>query len=482
MTPRSPSDTIAAIATPLGRGALAMLRVSGAAAFDVVGRVATPWPLPPRQARLCRIADPRTGELLDRGIVIAYPGPRSYTGEDVVELTVHGGVAVAPAVLAALVAAGAREAEPGEFTRRAVLNGRMDLVQAEAIGDLIDARTGAARQAALAQVDGGLSRRVAALRDDLLQLEALIAYDIDFPEEDDGPVARERVLDAAARVRDGLDALLATAGAGALVRDGAVVVIAGPPNAGKSSLFNALLGEERAIVTDVAGTTRDAVEALLDARPLPLRLVDTAGLRETSELVERLGIEVSARWLAAAHLVLACGETDAEARAAAAAVRRLTSAPVLPVRTKADRHAPGGAPHEARAARVTTAGDGQPDESAPAAAPAGPQPDESPIPVSAHTGAGLPALLAAIQRRLAADRPLPQDGLPIVTRARQERALREARDEVDRFHTAWAHDLLPAPVAAVHTRAAITALEGLIGAVDVEEVLGRVFGEFCVGK
>src|SRR5690606_33882801 len=220
------------------------------------------------------VRDPVTGEVLDRAMVVLFPGPRSYTGEDVVELTVHGGPAVAPAVLAALVAAGAREATPGEFTRRAVLGGKMDLVQAEAVGDLTDARTAAAGEAAMKQGDGGLSRRIAELRDDMLRLEALIAYDIDFPEEAGGPVSGERILSAASRVLAELNGLLATADGGSLVRDGAVVVIAGPPNAGKSSLFNALLGEERAIVTEIAGTTRDAVEALLDTRPLPLRLVD----------------------------------------------------------------------------------------------------------------------------------------------------------------------------------------------------------------
>lgn len=443
--------TIAAIATPHGRGALAMLRMSGENVGQVAGAVVSPWPVPPRAARLCSLRDPETGELLDRAIVVHFPAPRSYTGEDVVELTVHGGPAVAPAVLAALVTAGAREAEPGEFTRRAVLGGRMDLVQAEAVGDLTEARTSAARQAALNQVDGGLSRRIAALRDEIIGLEALIAYDIDFPEEDDGPVSAERIQSAASRVTAGLESLLATADGGSLVRDGAVVVIAGPPNAGKSSIFNALLGEERAIVTEVAGTTRDAIEALLDTRPIPLRLVDTAGLRETSEVLERIGIEVSARWLAGAHLVLACGETDHDALATAEKVRTFTAAPVIVVRTKSDLRA-------------------------------GPRDNAAPLAASAHTGAGLPALLRAIQDQLAAERPLPTGNEPIVTRARQRRALAEALEELKSFRTAWSAGELPAPVAAVHTRAAIHALETLVGGVDVEEVLGRVFSDFCVGK
>lgn len=462
-------QTIAAIATPPGRGALAMIRISGEDAQRIVGAVVTPWPPPPREVRLSTVRDPVTGEVLDRAMVVLFPGPRSYTGEDVVELTVHGGPAVAPAVLAALVAAGAREAVPGEFTRRAVLGGKMDLVQAEAVGDLTDARTAAARQAALNQVDGGLSRRIAELRDDMIRLEALIAYDIDFPEEDDGPVSGERILSAASRVLAELNGLLATADGGSLVRDGAVVVIAGPPNAGKSSLFNALLGEERAIVTEIAGTTRDAVEALLDTRPLPLRLVDTAGLRETQELVERIGIEVSARWLAGAHLVLACGESDSVVLETVAQVRNLTSAPVVAVRTKAD---------------VRVVGASAPGQVAPGAeaAPTPSDNDLRPMPVSAHTGAGLSLLLGTVQDTLARDRPLPAGSAPIVTRARQRRALAEASEELRAFRDAWVAGELPAPVAAVHTRAAIHALETLIGGVDVEEVLGRVFSEFCVGK
>lgn len=431
--------------------------MSGRDAFEVAGRVARPWPLPARQARVCGLSDPDTGEMLDRGIVVCFPAPRSYTGEDVVELTVHGGPAVSAGVLAALVSAGARVAEPGEFTRRAVLNGKMDLVQAEAVGDLVDARTGAARQAALAQVDGGLSRRIASLRDDLIQLEALIAYDVDFPEEDDGPVSRERVVQAAEKVFEGLEALLATSRTGDLVRDGAVTVIAGAPNAGKSSLFNALLGEERAIVTDIAGTTRDAVDVLLDSRPLPLRLVDTAGLREAPELVERLGIEVSQRWLSAADVVLACGDTDNDARSTATAIRAMTSAPVITVRTKADagEASDGGQASDGRDAIIS---------------------------VSAHTGYGLRRLVEEIQGVLSEGNAVPAPDVPIVTRARQRRAIEEARAELGMFMDAWAEDVLPAPVAAVHTRAAITALETLIGGVDVEEVLGRVFGEFCVGK
>ncbi|AHG88601.1 tRNA modification GTPase mnmE [Gemmatirosa kalamazoonensis] len=350
-------DTIAAISTAPGRGAIALVRLSGPNAFDVAARVLAPWPLAPRTATLCKARDPHTGELVERPLVTAFPAPRSYTGEDVVELSTHGGATAPTAVLAALVAAGAREALPGEFTRRAVLAGKLDLAQAEAVADLIDARTQAMRRAALAQLDGGLSRRVAELRERVLDVEALIAYDIDFPEEDDGPVPRARVRGAARDALAAVDALLATSSAGDIVRDGALVVIAGPPNAGKSSLFNALAGEARAIVTDVPGTTRDALEVLIDVQletaeagavsgSWPLRLVDTAGLREASDVVERAGIELSERWVRRAHVVLACGETSEDVARTAARVGELTDAPVVRVWTKRDsrdsRDARGG--------------------------------------------------------------------------------------------------------------------------------------------
>jgi tRNA modification GTPase len=392
------ADTIAALATAAGRGAVALVRVSGPAAFAVAGRVLRPaagtWPPPARRLVRAAACDPDAGGLLDHVLVAAFPGPGSYTGDDLVEVSTHGGLAAPAAVLAALVAAGARPALPGEFTRRAVLNGKLDLAQAEAVGDLIDARTDAMRAAALATLDGGLSRRVAALRDRVLDVEALVAYDVDFPEEDDGPVSRERVLAAARSAAGAVEALLATAPAGAIARDGAVVVLAGPPNAGKSSLFNALAGEARALVTEVPGTTRDALEVLVEPAavgraPWPLRLVDTAGLRETSDRVERLGVELSERWVRRAHVVLACGDSPDDVARTLARVAPLTAAPALGVWTKADLRRPAGAaPPAAGAPPVRHA--------PPADAGAPPPTAGGLLEVSAETGAGCAALLAAV--------------------------------------------------------------------------------------
>ena len=425
--------------------------MSGPHALELGKRLVRPWPSQPRHATLARIGD-LDGEALDEGIVVAYEGPASFTGEDALEITCHGGPIAPASVAAAFVAGGARPADPGEFTRRAVLNGKLDLLQAEAIGDLVDASTRAAQRVALTQLDGGLSRRVATLRDHILEIEALAAYDIDFPEEDDGPIPPTRIVGAARGVVAELDELLATAPVGEIVREGAVVVIAGPPNVGKSSLFNALLGRRRAIVTDTPGTTRDALEAVTEADGWPIRLIDTAGLRETKETVEQLGIEVSKRYLEDADVVLACGDDDRSLAETVRAVTALTGAPVVGVRTKADLI--GGA----SAAR----GDA--------------------VLVSAETGAGLAALASKVAAVLTAGAGALRLDAPLLTRERQRVAITRARDELSRFLTTFERGEAPAVVAAVHLRDATRELEELIGAVDVEDVLDRLFSTFCVGK
>src|SRR6266511_5383690 len=255
--PRSPLFPYTTLfrSTPPGRAALALIRLSGAGAFTLAARCLGPFrPAPPRTVFRARLAHPTSGEPVDDVLAACFPGPQSYAGEDVVEISTHGGLVVPAAAVGALVAAGARPAEPGEFTRRALLNGKMDLLQAEATGDLIDAGSPAQHRRALRQLERGLSDRLDALRQEILDLEALLAYEIDFPEEDEGPVSEPRVRRAWSVVRGRVADLLRTAPEGERLREGALLVIAGRPNAGKSSLFNALLCVERAIVTEIPGT------------------------------------------------------------------------------------------------------------------------------------------------------------------------------------------------------------------------------------
>ena len=439
-------DTIAAIATVEGRAAIAVIRVSGSSAFDIAKRHLTPWPDKPRQVVLCDVRDVN-GDALDEALITTFIAPASFTGEDVVEIATHGGVVVPMLVLAALLGSGARLALPGEFTRRAVLNGKLDLVQAEAIGDLVDSTSRAMQRVAITQLDGGLSRRIEELRNKIIGLEALIAYDIDFPEEDDGPIPKARVEIATRDVTTSLTTLLDTAPAGELVRNGALVVIAGAPNVGKSSLFNAMLGKSRAIVTEIPGTTRDAIEAVLDSGPWPLRLVDTAGLRETSDVVEQLGIDVATRYLKSADVVLACGENAEEVARTSGIVSRLTNGAVIGVRTKADLS--------------SSRGEGL---------------------VSTITGQGVRELLDTIARTISERYGnIPPDA-PLLTRERQRFCIEEARHEVLAFTAALDIEGLPTSVAAVHLRSAASALSDVIGTIDIEDVLDSLFRSFCVGK
>jgi tRNA modification GTPase len=446
--------TIAAIATASGRAALALVRVSGPLVPSLANRLLRPPPSAPRRAVHARVVDPDSGAAVDDVVAVLYRAPNTFTGEDLLEITSHGGAYAPTSVLSALLRAGARQAEAGEFTRRAVLNGKIDLLQAEAIGDLIDARSTAAHRQALRQLDGELTGRVAMLRQQILEVEALLAYDIDFPEEDDGPIPTARVLAAAERALLGVRSLLATADRGTLIHEGALVVLAGAPNTGKSTLFNALLGEARAIVTDIPGTTRDAIEAVLDRPRWPLRLVDTAGLRETSDALERLGIETSARYLNRAALILACGETTSEVERVIAVVRHTSPSPVLGVLTKQDLVS-----HR--------------DETMPATALAT---------VSARTGEGLAALLDAIDAKLIADHGEPSIDSPGLTRVRHQAAVSRAADELASFLAVMSDQSVPSGIAAIHVRTAAETLAELIGVVSTDDVLDVVFRQFCVGK
>lgn len=443
------SDIIAALATPPGRSAIAVLRISGEGAHDVAARLIPGFRVDPvRTARLSRVRHPDSAEVLDEVVYVAYRAPQSYTGEDMVELSLHGGLLGPAEVLAAVYRAGSRPAAPGEFTRRALAHGKLDLLQAEAVADLVDATAPRQRRAAIGQLDRALSRRIDALREQVLDLEALLAYEIDFPEEDDGPVAPARVTTAVEQLAGALTGLLGTAAEGERLRDGAIGVIAGRPNAGKSSLFNALLGTDRAIVTDVPGTTRDAIEASTSCDGFPFRLIDTAGLRRTEDMVERLGVEVSRRYLQAADVIVFCAESGRQLDTEEQAFIAQAAAPVVLVRTKCDL---------------------------------GTSEEEAGLAVSVVTGAGLVALRRTLATQAFATLSADDVVAPVVTRERHRHALERARHEIEAFRTARAEGVETA-FAASHLRAVVTALEDVIGVVTTEDVLDRVFGAFCIGK
>ncbi len=482
-------DTIVARATPAGAGAIAVIRLSGPGVGGILEALGAGAVLggPPRRASLLPLRDPASGGLLDRGIVTWFPGPGSYTGEDVAELSVHGGTAVVSGVIEACLRAGARPAEPGEFTKRAWLEGKLDRLQVEAVEDLVKAESPAAHAVAVHQVEGGLSGRIQGFREALVELMALLAHHLDFPDEDEPPTPADVLAGRVEALAGSLGALAATAPVGRLVREGATVVLAGRPNAGKSSLFNALVGEERVLVAETPGTTRDAVDAWVEIDGFPFRLVDTAGLRgeDEADAVEAAGIEVARRWIRGARLVLWCRRADEEAPSAEeyAAVRTLLEGDpdaggvgagaagertVVPVRSCADLADPavGLAPWPPVEGPVE-----------------GPVERNGWLAVSARTGAGLDALKDRL--RSAAFGPggvgavAPAEG--ILTRDRHREAVRRAEGELLRA-AGLLREGLPAEFVAVHLDEAEEGLRGLVEPVGGEEVLDHLFRSFCIGK
>ena len=433
------TDVVVARATPPGAGALAILRLSGPPGATLsIARVLAPRlpPRPePRRAYLSPFRD-ETGALLDEGLVLYFAAPRSATGEEVVELQAHGAPAISEGLVAAAVALGARRARPGEFTRRALANGRVDLARAEGIGRLAAAASRGEARRALGLVRGGLSGRVGAPRAEVLSVLAALEAPLDLAEDVDADGeadARAR----AKRLRRELARLGAFVGAGRV--DGALptVVLVGAPNAGKSTLFNALVGEDRALVTETPGTTRDAVSEVVELGGERVRLIDTAGLREAEELVERLGVETTRRAAASADLLLLACAPDA---LLAEEEGLPDGVSLLRVATKADLGVAGG---------------------------------EGALPVSARTGRGLDALRQEIARRLGTGGETGIWGaLP-----RQGEALRCAADALGSLD-----EELPAELATVGVRAALHALGEITGETATEELLDRIFERFCVGK
>ncbi len=455
-------DTIVARSTPPGRGAVAVIRLSGGDAARILESLTHASVPSPRRAELRVLRAPSGGQLLDQALVTFFPGPDSYTGEDVVEISTHGGVLVPELVLGACEALGARRATAGEFTRRAYLNGKLDLLQVEAVQDLIEGRSLAGHQAAIHQLEGGLSNRVVEIRQGLIRLEVMLAHHLDFPDEDEPPTPLSHIGAEAIRLLRRVEGLLELAPEGILLREGALVVLAGPPNAGKSSLFNLLVGEERAIVTPEPGTTRDAVEATVSLDGFPFRLVDTAGLREAPGVVERLGVEVARRYLSSAEVVLYCHPADERwDDAGVGFLEDLGDRRILLLRTCSDR------------------GDKVEDE-AEWVGRLDPARQGFSLRVSARTGEGVPELREALRNLVFGGIGGGEDE-PLVTRERHRRRLQRAASGIDSFRRAL-EDGVPADVAGVHLHDAAMELEELVGPVDPEEVLEHLFASFCIGK
>jgi tRNA modification GTPase len=448
------TDTIAAPATPPGRSSVAMFRISGPSAFSLCNRIL-------KQRKLTQDYSTQTihralivdgTDTVDDVLVAVYHDPRSYTGEDVVEITCHGGSVPIRRIMGLLLSNGARHAEPGEFTLRAYLNGKLDLAQAEAVCDLIDARTDTAFRLAQAQQQGGLSAEAKALRDILLGVVVQIEATIDFP-EDVGEFPAEQCLAELAGVAERLDRLIATADRGMLYREGISVVLAGRPNSGKSSLLNALLRADRAIVTPIAGTTRDVIEESISIRGIHVRLSDTAGLRESADEVERLGVARTHERVGSADIVLVVRDVTEPSKPGDECERLSGSAPRITVWNKIDLM-PGH--------RVVAGG----------------------MPVSALTGEGIPELedrIADTAIGALGDEPAESSAGSVVTHARHKHALVEARQALDRAQIALTQEQ-PLDFLSIEVQCALSAIGLITGQTAPQEIVNEIFHRFCIGK
>lgn len=441
-------DTIAAISTPPGEGAIAVIRLTGPAAITLAkgifrGHSAN---LRPRTLHFGEFTE--NGERLDEGLLAVFPSPRSYTGENMAEIHCHGGILVTARLLEALLRAGARAAEPGEFTRRAFLNGKMDLTQAEAVMDVIRASTPRALRAAGEQLEGRLGREVEKIRAALLAVVAHLEAYIDFPEEGISPHVGAALLSDIRSVQSQVEALLGTAREGRILREGVRLVLCGAPNAGKSSLLNRLLGFERAIVSEIAGTTRDTIEEFASLRGLPFRITDTAGLRETTDTVEHEGVERAKKAIAAADVVVHVIDITAPhpAEIAAGEIVALNKSDLL---SEAEIRIPHSAFRNSH-------------------------------PVSSLTGAGLPALVDAIVAAARGAAPSDAPTLAAIN-ARHQACLDHARAFLNQA-AADLEDGADPELVAVPLRSALDAVSEIVGVTDIEDILGQIFSTFCIGK
>jgi tRNA modification GTPase len=454
-------DTIAAVATPPGEGGVAIVRLSGPDAERIAREIflrsgAKNGALRSHVLHRGTLRDPESGAILDDALAVLMRKPKSYTGEDVVELHCHGGRLVTRRVLEAALARGARQAEPGEFTQRAVLNGRIDLAQAEAVLDLTQARTETGMRLALEQMHGGLSQWVGALREELLDILAEIEAAIDFSEEEIDHLPKQALITKIDALKNRIAAIVATYEWGRLFREGARVCIAGRPNVGKSSLLNALLGAERVIVTPLPGTTRDVIEESVNLGGLPVALWDTAGIRETDNPIEQAGIDFTRKHLEAADAALVVIDgAESHTLEDEALMKAVRGKKGLLVVNKSDLTERIDRSWLAEAA-----------------------PDKAIVSVSAKSGAGIDELKQALRELLIA---APAEPEIVLTNVRHKAALERSIGGLSAAVTSLDHRVA-AELVALELSEAKRGLEEVVGMVDNEDILEHIFSKFCIGK
>lgn len=454
-------ETIAAISTPIGEGGIGIVRLSGKDAIRIVADIFKPYRgrkpdvLPTHTINYGHIIDPESGAVIDEVLLTIMKAPYTYTREDIVEINCHGGIIPLRRVLELILKHGARLAEPGEFTKRAFLNGRIDLTQAEAVIDLINAKTERALRVAMEQLQGGLSRRIESLRDRLIDLIAHIEAYIDFPDDEIEELSIKRMSSEASEILKEIERLINSADEGKILREGVSTAIVGRPNVGKSSLLNALLSEERVIVTEVPGTTRDTIEEFINVKGIPLRIIDTAGIRETDDLIEKEGVK---RSLSAAEkadiilLILDAGEplkTEDELL-----LTRLKDREPILVLNKSDlpeRIDKGMLP-----------------------------PGLSSVSISAKTGAGIERLKEVIIDTVYRGKVDTGEG-NITVNLRHKNSLIMTEEALKNFIKGL-YSSVPPEILAYHLREALDSLREIVGATTTEDILDRIFQQFCIGK